>query len=103
METQESRIQRRNREIGQILREARVGKDIPVTTCAHLVGTSRRRYVAMEEGTTIIGIAELEILMDFLNVPTQKIWHEKDTVVVPHQVKLEVLPGERLQIVVDVH
>jgi transcriptional regulator with XRE-family HTH domain len=100
MEVREDRIQERNREIGKILREARTEKDIPITTCANLIGTSRRRYVAMEEGEAIIGVAELEVLMAFLSVPTDKIWHGKDTLVVPRRVELETLPGEALQIIV---
>ena len=102
METQESWIQERNREIGRVLQEARVQKDISVTTCANLVGTSRRRYTAMEEGETTIGMAELEVLMKFLEIPTNKVWHGKDTLTIPRQIILEGLPGETLQIVVAI-
>src|SRR6266700_2802585 len=102
MEDQENRILARNREIGQILREARAKKDISVTTCAKLVRTSRRRYIAMEQGEAIIGVAELEVLMAFLEVPADKVWHGKDTPVVSRQVMLEALPGQVLQIVVDI-
>ena len=66
MEAPENKIQERNREIGRIVKEARSKKNISVTTCANLIDTSRRRYVAMEEGEAIIGIAELEVLIKFL-------------------------------------
>ena len=102
MEEQENRILARNREIGQILREARTKKDISVTTCAKLVRTSRRRYIAMEQGEAIIGIAELEVLMAFLEVPTEKVWQGKDIPSISRQVVLEALPGQVLQIVVAV-
>lgn len=102
MEYPENQIHERNREIGQILREARKQKNIPITTCAKLVGTSRRRYIAMEQGEAVIGVAELEILMSFLGVPTNKIWSGKDLKTVPHQVKLEAVPGETMHIIVDV-
>jgi transcriptional regulator with XRE-family HTH domain len=102
MENSENRIQERNRVIGQIIREARNQKSISVTTCAKLIGTSRRRYIAMEQGETMIGIAELEILMSFLGVPTSKIWSGKNLKSVPHQVKLEAVPGETMHIIVDV-
>ena len=102
MEDQENRILVRNREIGQVLREARTKKDISVTTCAKLVRTSRRRYIAMEQGEAIIGAAELEVLMGFLEVPTDKVWHGKDIPVISRQVLLEALPGQVLQIVVDI-
>lgn len=102
MEAQENKIQERNQELGQVLREARIQKNIPVSTCAHVIGTSRRRYVAMEEGETTIGLAELEVLMVLLDISTHKVWHGKDTITIPRLVVLEALPGERLQIVVDV-
>ncbi len=102
MEDQENRILARNREIGQILREARAKKDISVTTCAKLVRTSRRRYIAMEQGEAIIGVAELEVLMAFLEVPADKVWRGKDIPVISRQVLLEALPGQILQIVVDI-
>ena len=102
MEVQENRIQERNREIGLILREAREQKNTPITACANLVGTSRRRYVAMEEGKAIIGIAELEVLMEFLGISSHKVWPVKDALDIPRQFLLKALPGEKLQIVVDV-
>jgi transcriptional regulator with XRE-family HTH domain len=102
MEDQENRILTRNREIGLILREARTQKDITVTICAKLIGTSRRRYIAMEQGVAIIGVAELEILMAFLEIPAEKVWHGKDTPVVSRQIVLEALPGQTLQILVDI-
>jgi transcriptional regulator with XRE-family HTH domain len=102
MEAQENKIQGRNREIGQILQEARTQKNIPLSTCAELVGTSRRRYMAMEQGEATIGAAELEVLIDFFNIPVHKIWPGKDTGAAARQITLEALPGEKLQIVVDV-
>jgi transcriptional regulator with XRE-family HTH domain len=102
MEYPENRIQERNKEIGQIIREARNQKNISVTTCAKLIGTSRRRYIAMEQGEAVIGIAELEILMSFLGVPTNKIWSGNNLKSVPHQIKLEAVPGETMHIIVDV-
>jgi len=102
MEDQESRILTRNREIGRIMREARTQKDITVTTCAKLIGTSRRRYISMEQGVAMIGVAELEILMAFLEVPAEKVWHGKDTPVVSRQIVLEAIPGQILQILVDI-
>ncbi len=102
MEAKENKIQERNREIGEVLRETRLERNVPLAACANLVGTSRRRYMAMEQGETTIGLAELEVLMAFLQVPVQKIWHDRDTLIVPRQVVVEALPGERLQIVVDI-
>lgn len=102
MEAQEKKIQERNREIGLALREAREQKNISVTTCANLIHTSRRRYIAMEEGKTTIGAAELEVLINFFDIPASKVWSGKDDLGIPRRIMLEAFPGEKLQIVVDV-
>jgi hypothetical protein len=93
-----AKIQQRNQEIGKILREARGRKLIPVTKCADLIATSRRRYTAMENGEVAIGIAELEILMDYLEVPAHEIWDEvKDDEDSPHLI-VQARPGETVEI-----
>lgn len=102
MAMQENKILERNREIGQILQTARLQKRIPIVACANAIGTSRRRYMSMEQGEAIIGVAELEVLIDFLDVPVHQIWHSNSTVAIPRQVTVRALPGEMLQIVVDV-
>lgn len=102
MEHPEHRIQERNREIGHILREARKQKNISVTTCANLIGTSRRRYSAMEQGEAIIGVAELEILLSFLGIPTHRVWPGNNLKTVPHSIILTAVPGETMQIIVNV-
>ena len=101
MQTQETKIQDRNREIGRLLKEARMYRNVTVTTCAELIGTSRRRYVAMERGDAMIGVAELEVLIEFLGEASHKILHlnknegSKDQIVVPFT------PGKPVQIVFD--
>jgi len=102
VETLENRIQERNKEIGQILLEARTERDISVTTCAKLIGTSRRRYNAMEQGEAMIGVAELEILMTFLEVPASKIWSTVDSLASSRKISLQAIPGETVHIVVGV-
>jgi predicted transcriptional regulator len=93
-----TKIQQRNREIGKIIREARGRKLIPVTKCADLIATSRRRYTAMENGEAAIGVAELEILIDFLDVPTQEIWGETKDVEDSQRVIIQARPGETFEI-----
>ncbi len=102
MQTQEMRMQERNREIGRVLREARMYKSITVTICANLIGTSRRRYVAMEKGEAMIGVAELEVLIDFLSVPVYKIWQTENNDERPDQVVIPFTPGRPVQIVFDI-
>jgi len=65
-------FQERNRAPGQLLLAARSACNIPLSTCAKLIGTSRRRYMAMEQGEAMIGFAEFEVLMDFLHIPPQE-------------------------------
>jgi transcriptional regulator with XRE-family HTH domain len=116
----------RNSEIGKILQNAREYRNIPVTKCAELVGTSRRRYLAMEEGKATIGAVELEELVRFLGVPVQRVWriaggseviHELDEAQAAHNnlyqvsasmgggnalgaVTLRILPGQTITLVV---
>lgn len=102
MQTQETRIQERNREIGHILQEARTHRNITVTICAHLIGTSRRRYTAMERGEAMIGVAELEVLIDFLGVPAYKIWQTENNNECTDQLIVPFTPGKPVQIVFDI-
>lgn len=102
MQAQIEKLQERNRAIGQVLLEARSRKHIPVTKCAELLGTSRRRYTEMERGRATIGVAELEVLMDFLEVPSNKVWGKASSATGLHQVVLQALPGETVQIVVAI-
>lgn len=102
MQTQEIRIQKRNQEIGRVLQEARSHRNITVTTCAQLIGRSRRRYTAMERGEAMIGIAELEVLMDFLDVSSHKIWHHSSNQESADRLFVPFTPGKPVQIVFDV-
>ncbi len=92
----------RNRELGLVLQAARRAKNLSVTRCAQLVGTSRRRYLAMERGEAIIGVAEFELLLAFLEIPTQQIWGVQLQEGAMHLVRVRATPGETIQIVVDV-
>jgi len=92
----------RNRELGRVLQDARRAKNVSVTRCAQLVGTSRRRYLAMERGEAIIGVAEFEVLLAFLEIPAQQIWGMQPDEGAMHHVRVRATPGETIQIVVDV-
>jgi predicted transcriptional regulator len=102
MQTQENKIQDRNREIGRLLKEARVYRNITVTTCAELIGTSRRRYVAMEHGDAMIGVAELEVLIEFLGEASYKILHFNNNEESKNRIVVPFTPGKPVQIVFDV-
>lgn len=120
----------RNSEIGNLLKNAREYRNIPVTRCAELVGTSRRRYLAMEEGKATIGAVELEELVHFLDVPPGRVWRIAEgtepmqnlgnaqevqddqyvedeagapvsNAIAPGVVTLRILPGQTVTLVVD--
>lgn len=93
-------IQRRNQAIGQVIQGARERKSIPATKCAEVIGTSRRRYAAMERGAATIGVAELEVLMEFLEIPPYQIWGGERGGGESSPVVVQALPGQTVQIVV---
>jgi len=101
MDVPKSTMLERNREVGRIVQEARTAKGLSVTKCARSIGTSRRRYLAMEAGEVMIGIAELEALMQFLEIPAEKVWPSPIMGQLPVPVILEAGPGERLYIVIQ--
>ena len=105
MEFVDKSLQERNQQIGQILREARMEKEISISTCAKVIKTSRRRFIAMEQGETIIGVAELERLAAFLDIPPHKIWNAKNPLAPPYTIRVAATPtpGESVsvQIVLD--
>ena len=65
----EARLQQRNRQIGAVLMQARLHQKRTVTECAAVLGTSRRRYTAMERGEVAISIVEMEVLIEYLHLP----------------------------------
>lgn len=67
-------IEQRNQEIAELLHRTRNGKNVPATKCAQMLGTSRRRYNAIERGETPISVGELEVLMRFLDIPVDRLW-----------------------------
>lgn len=65
-------------EIARLLKAARLEKKLTVTECAGLVGTTRRRYGAIEKGEAILGAAEMLMLTRFLGVPARRVWEIAD-------------------------
>jgi transcriptional regulator with XRE-family HTH domain len=98
----QAKLQERYRQVGQVLREARGRKNESVTRCADLISTSRRRYAALENGETIIGVAELELLIDFLEISRDAVWPDWKSDKVAQQFTVQAMPGETVQIVVAI-
>ncbi len=89
-------LAQRNREIGTLLADARQQQRRSVSECAALLGTSRRRYRAIERGDIGVEAAELELLVAYLDVPLQAIWKERERQAVHRVVRLG--PGEVVQV-----
>jgi|GEM_PF-3928443 len=96
--------------IARLLRTARLEKKRTVTECAELVGTTRRRYGAIEKGEAPLGAAEMLVLTRFLGVPPQRVWQIVDgtqsTVEVSEgdaasgTVVVRILPGQTVTLTV---
>jgi transcriptional regulator with XRE-family HTH domain len=102
MPTVAERIQWRNQEIGSILAQARKLQHRSVTECAAFLATSRRRYSAIERGDAAVSAAELELLMVYLEIPTQALWKREHSQAGVQHVLVQALPGKTLQVVVEV-
>jgi transcriptional regulator with XRE-family HTH domain len=101
MNTRAAQLQQRNQEIGVMLQRARVQQHRSVSECAMLLGTSRRRYSAIERGEVGISAAELEILLSFLDLPLQTMWNNPEQALMARQVVIKAQPGETVQFVVE--
>lgn len=94
-------LQQRNQEIGLTLQQARLQQHRSVSECAMLLGTSRRRYTAIERGEVGISAAELEMLLSFLDLPVQAMWNNLEQPPMARQVIIKAQPGETVQFVVE--
>jgi transcriptional regulator with XRE-family HTH domain len=91
----------RSRAIGAALRRARLRMKKSVREVARYLGTSPRRYGAIEAGSTYVGAPELEALVEFLEIPGNEVWPEQAEAN-RRQVIVEARPGESIQILVNV-
>ncbi len=85
----------------KFITDSRRQRDIPVTACAELIATSRRRYAAMERSEAMIGLAELEVLVDFLGVPLRRFSHLTEKEASTDEIFVPFTPGEPVKIVFD--
>lgn len=97
-----SNFAERHRQIGAILAQAREREQRTVTECATVAATTRRRYSLIERGEAVVGAAELEALMRFLNVSAHDLWPDLAPATAPRQVVVQAQPGEWVQFVVQV-
>ena len=99
MASKSEQVVQRNREIGTLLAHARQQQQRSVTDCAALLGTSRRRYRAIERGEIGVEVAELELLVCYLDIPLQAIWKQRSGQAVGRVVRIR--PGEVVQVMAE--
>jgi len=92
------RLERRNREVGHMLAQAREQQQRSVRTCAAVLGTSRRRYSAIERGETGITIGELELLADFLSLSLTDLVRGTQIAQEDERLVVRVRPGDHVQV-----
>lgn len=102
MPTVASRLQRRNQEIGIVLAQAREQHHRSVTECASVLATSRRRYSAIERGEVAVSAAELELLIDYLEIPARLLWQGEHSPSGVHHLAVQAPPGKTVQVEVRV-
>lgn len=62
------RLQERNKEIGAVLASARRQRGLTIRACADYIGTTPRRYRAIEQGGAPVHAVELEVLAPVLQL-----------------------------------
>jgi transcriptional regulator with XRE-family HTH domain len=102
MSTVANHLQRRNQEIGSVLAQARQQQHRSVTECAAVLATSRRRYSAIEQGAVAVSAAELELLMEYLEIPARQLWQNEHSPSGIHHLVVQAPPGKTVQVVVEV-
>lgn len=93
-----SQLDSRNREIGNILTIAREKQQRSVRECAALLGTSRRRYGAIERGEVGITFAELEVIAKFLSLSMHEVMMGGAARQENGRLVVRVRPGDRVQV-----
>ncbi len=93
-------IAQRNLEIMSVVRRYRSERKVTMAKCAEEISVGLKRYRLMERGERLVGAADLEVLMRFLDIPADAIKGalERDNNV--KEVLCRVLPGQRLNITV---
>ncbi len=92
------RLAHRNQEVGRLLMTAREQQRRSVRECAALLGTSRRRYSAIERGETGITFAELEVMAEFLSLSLMEMLRSASVHQEDGRLVVRVRPGDRVQV-----
>lgn len=92
----------RNAEIGRLLKRAREAAGRTQAECAEYLMMSRQRYNRIENATSkeMIGAAQYEALLAYLNAPPHWMLPSGEGRVSPKHISVEALPGQTLHITV---
>jgi transcriptional regulator with XRE-family HTH domain len=91
--------QQGNVAIGRLIRATREAKQITITKCAEAIGTTRRRYSAIENGDVMIGLLEAGVLAEFLEIPLETLWSVRRDIGTKIGKIVHVTRGETIQII----
>jgi transcriptional regulator with XRE-family HTH domain len=69
-------LDKRNANLGSLMRYAREYKNLTQEACAEYLGTSRQRYGKMEAGAVPIPIVDSEAMLLYLDIPLSDVWPE---------------------------
>jgi transcriptional regulator with XRE-family HTH domain len=93
-----NRLARRNQELGHILATAREQQRRSVREWAALLGTSRRRYRAIERGEVGITVAEFAVMAEFLSLSLRDVLSRATAHQEDERLVVRVRPGDRVQV-----
>lgn len=97
----EVEVRKRSEEIGALLIEARLSVRRSITECAQLIGTSRKRYRNIESGVVDITFVELEAVMQYLNVPMERLWQPTEKDHIERRINVKTEPGKAVHLIVE--
>ena len=97
-------MKQRDVEIGRALKSARLRNRVTISECAALIGTGRPRYRDIESGESSITVAELELLVELLDIPREETWPTErgGAGQKVHRIPVSISPEETIYLVVDI-
>ena len=94
-------LHERSREIGQVLKAARLRAGKSIRQASAFLGTSRERYAGFESGKVYLSLVEAEVLASYLDISEHEFFpHGLNAD--PQEIVVSALPGQTLHIRVNV-
>lgn len=95
-------LQERNQQIAAALARARRRMRRSLDEVAAHLGTTRVRYTKIENGATPVTAAELEELVDYLDISPVEVWPVALILRSGRQINVDAEPGEYVQVLVRI-